>query len=120
MLRSLNDLEGYAIGATDGIVGQVKDLYFDDQAWVIRYLVVDTGPWLLSRKVLISPIAIGSPNWIENRNRASTNIMGVPAIGRTGSSATPQFHAIRSASEAAIEKGACDWISLTADKRDGI
>ena len=65
MLRSMNDLEGYAIRATDGTIGHVKDFYFDDQAWVIRYLVVDTGTWLSSRKVLISPIAIGHPDWTE-------------------------------------------------------
>lgn len=65
MLRSMNDLEGDAIRATDGIIGHVKDFYFDDQAWVIRYLVVETGSWLASRKVLISPIAIGKPNWSE-------------------------------------------------------
>ena len=65
MLLSVNDLEGYAICATDGIVGHVKDLYFDEQAWVIRYLVVDAGTWLSSRKVLISPIAIGHANWAE-------------------------------------------------------
>ncbi|MBK5207437.1 MAG: PRC-barrel domain-containing protein [Polaromonas sp.] len=65
MLRSMNDLEDCAIRATDGTIGQVKDLYFDDKAWVIRYLVVDTGTWLSSRKVLISPIAIGHPNWME-------------------------------------------------------
>ena len=65
MLRSMNELEECAIRATDGIIGQVKDLYFDDKAWVIRYLVVDTGSWLSSRKVLISPIAIGHPDWTE-------------------------------------------------------
>ncbi len=65
MLRSMNDLEDYAIRATDGTIGHVKDFYFDDQAWVIRYLVVDTGTWLSSRKVLISPIAIGHPDWTE-------------------------------------------------------
>ncbi|MCP8687518.1 PRC-barrel domain-containing protein [Marinobacterium sedimentorum] len=65
MLRSMKDLEDYAIRATDGIIGHVKDFYFDDEAWVIRYLVVDTGSWLSSRKVLISPIAIGHPNWTE-------------------------------------------------------
>lgn len=65
MLRSMNDLEGYAIRATDGVIGLVKDFYFDDQAWAIRYLVVDAGTWLSSRKVLISPIAIGQPNWAE-------------------------------------------------------
>ena len=63
MLRSMKDLKDYAIHATDGIIGQVKDFYFDDKAWVIRYLVVDTGSWLSSRKVLISPIAIGQPDW---------------------------------------------------------
>ena len=65
MLRKTTDLERYVIGATDGTIGHVKDFYFDDEAWVIRYLVVDTGAWLSSRKVLISPIAIGQPNWAE-------------------------------------------------------
>ena len=65
MLRSMHDLEDYAIRATDGPIGHVKDFYFDDEAWVIRYLVVDTGSWLSSRKVLISPISIGHPNWTE-------------------------------------------------------
>ncbi len=63
MLRTMNDLEDYAIRATDGTIGHVTDFYFDDEAWVIRYLVVDTGSWLSSRKVLISPIAIGQPDW---------------------------------------------------------
>jgi hypothetical protein len=62
MLRSMDELKNYAIGATDGVIGQVKDLYFDDESWVIRYLVVETGRWLLSRRVLISPIALGEPN----------------------------------------------------------
>jgi hypothetical protein len=59
MLRSIKDLEGYAIGATDGVIGQVQDFYFDDEAWVIRYLVVDAA----KRKVLISPISVGVPDW---------------------------------------------------------
>ena len=54
MLRTTKDLEHYAIGATDGDIGRVKDFYFDDDAWVVRYLVVDTGAWLLGRRVLIS------------------------------------------------------------------
>jgi hypothetical protein len=65
MLRNTTDLEGYVIGATDGPIGHVRDFYFDDEAWVIRYLVVATGAWLSSRKVLISPFAIGHPNWTE-------------------------------------------------------
>lgn len=53
MLRNLKDLQGYALRATDGDVGTVKDFYFDDERWVVRYLVVETGSWLASRRVLI-------------------------------------------------------------------
>ncbi len=65
MLRNINDLEGFAIGATDGVIGHVKDLYFDDESWTVRYFVVDTGSWLSSRKVLISPFAFGKPSASE-------------------------------------------------------
>ena len=65
MLRNVKDLRGYAIRATDGVIGKVDDLYFDDDDWAIRYLVVDTGTWLRGRKVLISPIAIGPPDWMS-------------------------------------------------------
>ena len=63
MLRSEKKLEGFAIGATDGAIGKVKDFYFDDEAWVIRYLVVDTSRWLGGRDVLISPYSLGTPDW---------------------------------------------------------
>jgi hypothetical protein len=59
VLRTLADLQDYSIGA----IGHVKDFYFDDQAWVIRYFVVETGTWLSSRKVLISPLGLDKPNW---------------------------------------------------------
>jgi sporulation protein YlmC with PRC-barrel domain len=63
MLRSIKDLEGFAIRATDGTIGHVRDCYFDDKTWAVRYLVVETGSWMASRKVLISPIAIDHPDW---------------------------------------------------------
>ena len=65
MLRSVSDLEAFRIGASDGAIGSVKDFYFDDEAWVIRYVVVDTGGWLGGREVLISPFSIGTPDWDE-------------------------------------------------------
>jgi sporulation protein YlmC with PRC-barrel domain len=64
MLRKLKDLRGYLIHATDGFIGTVSDFYFDDEDWGVRYLVVDTGSWLVGRKVLISPLAIGPPDWM--------------------------------------------------------
>jgi hypothetical protein len=65
----LKELEGYAIGATDGALGEVKDFLLDDEAWVVRYLVVDTGSWLSNRRVRISPIAIGKPSWSDGTLR---------------------------------------------------
>jgi hypothetical protein len=65
MLRNSSDLETFRIGASDGTIGSVKDFYFDDDAWVIRYVVVDTGGWLGGREVLISPFSIGTPDWDE-------------------------------------------------------
>jgi len=54
-------LIGKTIDALDGEIGSVHDLYFDDQTWSIRYLVVDTGKWLPGRKVLVAPEAIVKP-----------------------------------------------------------
>lgn len=59
MLRSIKQLYGSKLGASDGEIGQVKDFYFDDQSWAIRYLVADTGNWLPKRQVLISPYSMG-------------------------------------------------------------
>ena len=63
MKRSINSLIGYAIGATDGEIGKVKEFYFDDLTWTVRYLVVETGNWLNGRKVLLSPQALLTPDW---------------------------------------------------------
>ena len=65
MLRSLKEMENYSVLAKDGPIGEVKDFYFDDEKWVIRYLIVDTGNWLASRKVLVSPLALGHPDWAK-------------------------------------------------------
>jgi uncharacterized protein YrrD len=59
MLRTVKELEKYTVGATDGLIGHIKDFYFDDEAWVVRYAVVATGGWLSGREVLVSPYALG-------------------------------------------------------------
>ncbi len=61
MLNALSQLSGSTLTATDGEIGHVKQAYFDDQAWAVRYLVVDTGIWLSGREVLISPYAVRQP-----------------------------------------------------------
>jgi len=65
MLRSMLSLIDYNIRAVDGDIGTVDDFYFDDQSWMVRYLVVDTGGFLSSRKVLLSTAALGEPEWVD-------------------------------------------------------
>jgi hypothetical protein len=60
MLQSLKQLYGLKLGASDGEIGHVKDFYFDDHKWAVRYVVADTGKWLPGRQVLLSPHAFTS------------------------------------------------------------
>ncbi|MGH7843758.1 MAG: PRC-barrel domain-containing protein [Candidatus Binatia bacterium] len=59
MLMNVRELKNYKLDAKDGDIGSVEDFYFDDEGWTIRYLVANTGPWLVGRRVLISPISLG-------------------------------------------------------------
>jgi sporulation protein YlmC with PRC-barrel domain len=60
MLQSIKQLHGNKLGASDGDIGAVKDFYFNDHNWAVRYVVVDTGHWLAGRLVLLSPHAFGA------------------------------------------------------------
>jgi len=62
MLNKAKTLKDYALHSLDGDIGKVKEIYFDDQYWTIRYLVADTGNWLTGRQVLISPYALVAMN----------------------------------------------------------
>ena len=83
MLKNITALYDNALVALDGDIGQVKDCYFDDQTWVVRYLVANTGEWLTGRVVLLSPQAFGA--WDEQKKTlqiklTKRQIEGSPAI----------------------------------------
>lgn len=65
MLRVGSALKGYAIIASDGEIGTVGDLLFDDTTWKVRWLVVETGSWLTGRQTLIHPSAIVKTSYLE-------------------------------------------------------
>lgn len=84
MLRKLNDITGFTIAATDEEIGSVDDFYFDDNTWSIRYVIVDTGPWLFGKQVLVSPTAIQAPEWeakILPVNLTKEQVENSPLIG---------------------------------------
>ena len=83
MLRSIKQLYGDALVASDANIGHVKDFYFDDHRWVVRYVVVDTGAWLTGRLVLISPHAFGNFHSYGDFllvNLTKSQIQGSPAV----------------------------------------
>lgn len=57
-----SEIIGYGIRATDGAIGSLDDLLFDDASWILRWAVIDTGTWLPGRRVLLPPSALGRPD----------------------------------------------------------
>jgi hypothetical protein len=55
-------MTGFTMGATDGEIGKVKEFYFDDETWAVRYLIVETGNWLSGRDLLIAPEVLFFPD----------------------------------------------------------
>lgn len=62
MLRSVAKLKGFTVTGIDGEVGAIEDVYFDDERWAIRYLIVDARA-RFDRPVLISPLAVSGADW---------------------------------------------------------
>lgn len=62
MLIEASDIKGFTIAATDGSIGTVADLLFDDESWTLRWVVVETGSWLSGRKVLLPVSVLGHPD----------------------------------------------------------
>jgi hypothetical protein len=54
-LRSVRSLCDCRAQGRDADIGNVEDLIVDDEAWVIKYIVVDTSQWWYGKKVLVAP-----------------------------------------------------------------
>lgn len=83
MKRNIKNLIGFTMGATDGEIGKIKDFYFDDLTWTIRYLVVETGNWLSNREVLIAPEALLPCDWANEKfpvNLTKEQIKNSPSV----------------------------------------
>ena len=54
-LKQITDLNGFDVAALDGDIGEVDDATYDVGS---SYIVVDTGPWIFGKKVLIPASAL--------------------------------------------------------------
>jgi hypothetical protein len=66
MLRKAVGINDCTIIASDGRLGYVTDLLFDDASWLVRWVVVDTGNWLPNRTVLLPASILGHLDQKEN------------------------------------------------------
>jgi len=66
-LRSIKDVTGHHVQATDGEIGHVEDFLVDDETWAIRYLIVDTQNWWPGKRTLVSPEWIERVSWAESK-----------------------------------------------------
>jgi predicted glycosyl hydrolase (DUF1957 family) len=66
-LRSTQAVSGYTLHALDGDIGHVEDFIIEDETWVIRYLVINTGNWWPGKKILVSPEWIQRVSWSESK-----------------------------------------------------
>jgi len=58
-----DELKKFRLHAVDGIMGKCKDVLIQETTWTIRFFVVEIGPWLFGKRVLISPVAFGKADW---------------------------------------------------------
>jgi len=66
MLFRLGKLFAASVAAPDGEIGRVTDVYFDEQRWTVRYLVVDTEDWPTGGRVLIASNSVRGIDWDRN------------------------------------------------------
>lgn len=65
-LRSVNEIKGYELTATDDSIGHLQDFILDTQTWSIMFVIIDTGHWIpKGTEVVLSPQQLGKISWTE-------------------------------------------------------
>lgn len=63
MNRSVKHLHTYTLVARDGELGSIREMYFDDKNWTIRYLISDLERFPEKDKAAISPVSVEDIDW---------------------------------------------------------
>ena len=70
MFHTLHELTDARVVATDGKIGRVCNVFFDDQSWKVRYFVVDLRGWRARRYVVLPVSLVEAPDWEKKILRA--------------------------------------------------
>lgn len=87
-MSTLRELHGDKVAARDGLVGWLRDVYFDDEHWAVRYFVVHTHDWAPARRMLIPPDSVEPGLSGPNKIRLALTRAQVERV-RVGEVATP-------------------------------
>jgi hypothetical protein len=63
--RSVRAMLDCTLIAVDGHIGGITDVFFDDEIWALRYLVVQMDSWLLGRRVLVNTDRVRRVDWVS-------------------------------------------------------
>jgi uncharacterized protein YrrD len=66
-LRSVWQLTGYEVWATDSEIGRLEGFIVDDASWHLGYLDVKAGDWLHNRPVLVPTSSVTFVSWADHR-----------------------------------------------------
>jgi sporulation protein YlmC with PRC-barrel domain len=66
-LRSVSEVGGYHVQATDDEIGHIEDMLLDEETWRIHCLVVDTRNWWFGKKVTVPADRFGRIEWAEQK-----------------------------------------------------
>ena len=83
------DLTGYSVAAVDGDIGHVDQA--TDELLGSSYLVVDTGPWIFGRKVLLPAGVVERIDTVEHKvyvDRTKDQIKNSPEYDELDDDAT--------------------------------
>lgn len=62
-LRSVRDVAGYEVVATDGKMGQLEDFIIEKASWHLNYIIVRAGDWLYNYPLVVSTRWVTSVCW---------------------------------------------------------
>jgi hypothetical protein len=83
MLRSIEDLKGCKVACQDGDLGTVEHVYFDDESWGIRFIVIGASGWNGGQQVWVSPFSIKGIDFaagVVTLDLTQRKMMGSPPV----------------------------------------
>ena len=91
LVDTKTDLSGFKVEALDGSIGSIDEATYGTTR---SYIVVDTGPWIFGRKVMLPAGTIDRVDWNEEKvyvDRTKDQIKDSPELDETTTWEDPAY-----------------------------